>query len=112
MALHAPRRNAEGGGDVVGGEAFEVAQHEDLALAGGKPPEGRPDTQVLFAPDSLVLGRGGGGGRLVRGEPDTPAVPPPPPSGPPPGPAGVHPDPGGPGRPSVRRRPPARPLPT
>src|SRR2546428_13293975 len=88
MALHAPRRNAEGGGDVVGGEAFEVAQHEDLALAGGKPPEGRPDTQVLFAPDSLLLGRGGWAGPpLPLGVPDLSGAPPRPPP-PPPRPVG------------------------
>ena len=64
-ATRAPR-NAEGGGHVVGGEALDVAEHEDLALAGGKPPEGRPDAPVLFAPDNLLLGGGGGAGRLVR----------------------------------------------
>lgn len=104
MALHGPGRNAESGGHLVRGQALEMAEHEYLSLAGGKPPEGRPNAYLLLAPNSLLLGGDAGAGRLVRVELDTLAAPPPPPPGLSPVPADVHRDPGHPGGPVVGRR--------
>src|SRR3989442_3495170 len=109
MALHAPRRDAEVGGDVVGAEALEMSEHEDLPLAGGKLPERRPDTGVLLAPGRLVLGGGAGAGRRVAVELETATAPPPPPPRPPPVPTRVHRDPGAPCRPLVLQRHARRP---
>src|SRR5262245_53423617 len=104
MTLDAPGCNAKERGDVIGGEALDVPEHENLPLARGKAAKCRPHAPMLLAADGFVLGGGGRSRRHVRVELDAMTAPPAPPSGSAPVPTDVHRHPRDPGRPIVGRR--------